>query len=104
MNGYVRYTVLIKQGRAPKNKGEIEMKKTLSHEQYDALSESVREAIDEMFQFTPLREGRLPCHIFTPHVTSFNSRPCVRGDPCYVDFTRRCAFQFTPLREGRLQG
>ena len=24
------------------------MKKTLSHEQYDALSESVREAIDEM--------------------------------------------------------
>ena len=77
-----------------------------------------------LFQFTPLREGRL---LFTMCIISpvyFNSRPSARGDGLQIivisaityfnsrpsargDLGRRadsyiiCTFQFTPLREGR---
>ena len=79
-----------------------------------------------LFQFTPLREGRLHC--VSPFLTQpayFNSRPSARGDafspPDFdplIDFNSRpsargdpipyrlqysaLVFQFTPLREGRL--
>ena len=34
-----------------------------------------------MFQFTPLREGRLRFYfVFSLKSKCFNSRPCVRGD------------------------
>ena len=78
-----------------------------------------------LFQFTPLREGRLCCHgnsgctaqfQFTPlregrpapragpvsARTYFNSRPSARGDAVICESSKyRRAFQFTPLREGR---
>ena len=79
-----------------------------------------------LFQFTPLREGRLKPLFFSGEDGYFNSRPSARGDrlartpalaPC--DFNSRPSargdrtagrrwqialiFQFTPLREGRLQ-
>ena len=57
-----------------------------------------------LFQFTPLREGRLS------HVLSewrprgyFNSRPSARGDQMEVIRLSVMLFQFTPLREGRHQ-
>ena len=77
------------------------------------------------FQFTPLREGRLPIRPVHPRVRGyFNSRPSARGDREFVHGAARvgisihapprgatCAaaswrfwlmqFQFTPLREGR---
>ena len=77
------------------------------------------------FQFTPLREGRLftpfliifiyisfnsrPCvrgdpapHFAVEPRSSFNSRPCVRGDRQYKKYKLAAGkFQFTPLREGR---
>ena len=81
----------------------------------------------DTFQFTPLREGRLqlsatvfqgvvvsihaPARGATPcdpigerFFSSFNSRPCERGDKISrVLWQQRLAmFQFTPLREGRL--
>src|SRR5699024_1672570 len=35
-----------------------------------------------LFQFTPLREGRLPARpVQNGWKMDFNSRPCVRGDP-----------------------
>ena len=33
-----------------------------------------------VFQFTPLREGRLSTKSKNMYVAGFNSRPCVRGD------------------------
>ena len=76
-----------------------------------------------LFQFTPLREGRLcrgalfgtPSHfnsrpsargdvrvIATPHIRFyFNSRPSARGDKFGRCYDERILFQFTPLREGR---
>ena len=56
----------------------------------------------EQFQFTPLREGRLPTEDSAVATPNFNSRPSARGDVC--GFLRRGItrlFQFTPLREGR---
>ena len=58
----------------------------------------------EIFQFTPLREGRrhrLPRDEGgMPH---FNSRPSARGDEGGESITASIVlFQFTPLREGRL--
>ena len=58
----------------------------------------------ELFQFTPLREGRL-AHPHSPQLLRqyFNSRPYVRGDMSYIrQVTKTDIFQFTPLREGRL--
>ena len=78
----------------------------------------------DIFQFTPLREGRRPPKGEAPLKDDFNSRPCVRGDalhrssmeaplnfnsrPCVrgdmdtaVVFISAAQFQFTPLREGR---
>ena len=55
-----------------------------------------------IFQFTPLREGRLEGACFGRCHRHFNSRPSARGD---VQRRRPGAgddlFQFTPLREGR---
>ena len=55
-----------------------------------------------LFQFTPLREGRL--HQQRPFAASsdFNSRPSARGDSMAGGFGGfNFPFQFTPLREGR---
>ena len=83
-------------------------------------------AVDILFQFTPLREGRRAAavelakldniSIHAPAggatcnrercaiiISDFNSRPCGRGDECDCTHANRsCKFQFTPLREGRL--
>ena len=59
--------------------------------------------IAELFQFTPLREGRL--HVSRHHLPAlyFNSRPSARGDPyVFPLLVAPTLFQFTPLREGRL--
>ena len=54
------------------------------------------------FQFTPLREGRLPLLTFRQGAAHFNSRPSARGDDTAHGWGRkRWKFQFTPLREGR---
>ena len=54
------------------------------------------------FQFTPLREGR-PGDWQNDHQGKyFNSRPSARGDPGDLKTQKSFAlFQFTPLREGR---
>ena len=55
-----------------------------------------------VFQFTPLREGRLCNFTRQCAVRHFNSRPCVRGDITHtLCFFQKFKFQFTPLREGR---
>ena len=55
-----------------------------------------------IFQFTPLREGRLPIRPVHPRVRGyFNSRPSARGDPIPAHGDSTFPFQFTPLREGR---
>ena len=57
------------------------------------------------FQFTPLREGRPDAHRRQgKHLDNFNSRPCVRGDVVLAGRPGCCKFQFTPLREGRPEG
>ena len=58
--------------------------------------------VNGMFQFTPLREGRLET-LWEKAVSqqSFNSRPCVRGDATPLINLLNSGFQFTPLREGR---
>ena len=56
-----------------------------------------------LFQFTPLREGRLR-GFKRPQwrLTYFNSRPSARGDAeDFGAFISMILFQFTPLREGR---
>ena len=80
-----------------------------------------------LFQFTPLREGRLrkagglesvynisihapprgatePCPLFWREYEYFNSRPSARGDHSSRQTATATLFQFTPLREGRHQG
>ena len=55
-----------------------------------------------VFQFTPLREGRLNAVQYEHSQDYFNSRPSARGD-IIID-SLACPihlFQFTPLREGR---
>ena len=77
-----------------------------------------------LFQFTPLREGRLAAEAATVRPYYFNSRPSARGDADSLGHSERIAyfnsrpsargddrfarpsaisrrFQFTPLREGR---
>ena len=76
-----------------------------------------------LFQFTPLREGRLDIRLLRSRRCYFNSRPSARGDssaerraicPCISIHApprgatrgchqpqKSCIFQFTPLREGR---
>ena len=54
------------------------------------------------FQFTPLREGRRLQILSTRKMAYFNSRPSARGDGMLrTIFASTSAFQFTPLREGR---
>ena len=54
------------------------------------------------FQFTPLREGRLPTRVSNSASIYFNSRPSARGDEADVqEAYTKAEFQFTPLREGR---
>ena len=55
----------------------------------------------EKFQFTPLREGRLPEWLPLPPAAHFNSRPSARGDAKICLERNARTFQFTPLREGR---
>ena len=58
--------------------------------------------VTEVFQFTPLREGRR--HGRRRHrqkYEHFNSRPSARGDSATSFIVPPSAFQFTPLREGR---
>jgi len=58
---------------------------------------------EKTFQSTPLREGRPIINPMTVRATSFNPRPCARGDaPATMWATMRIGFQSTPLREGRL--
>ena len=79
--------------------------------------------IGNLFQFTPLREGRRRCLPDGCESAYFNSRPSARGDADTNSFVKEgaisihapprgatgqkraartiCAFQFTPLREGR---
>ena len=56
----------------------------------------------QLFQFTPLREGR-PKRSSTGAGSRFhfNSRPSARGDPPQFTQMKHALFQFTPLREGR---
>ena len=79
----------------------------------------------QVFQFSPLREGRHGDHPRTKRKRYFNSRPCERGDlqvereygnstyisilapargatHCAQGDHRPLGFQFSPLREGRL--
>ena len=66
------------------------------------LNRALCGAPDTVFQFTPLREGRhAPERGGGTQLPDFNSRPSARGD--FVAFRQRlpCKFQFTPLREGR---
>ena len=55
-----------------------------------------------VFQFTPLREGRLNMEVTNNECIYFNSRPSARGDLFQRLHLFLCRFQFTPLREGRL--
>ena len=58
-----------------------------------------------LFQFTPLREGRLALSALPVRLTHFNSRPSARGDThTQEEMKKLLEFQFTPLREGRPQG
>ena len=55
-----------------------------------------------IFQFTPLREGRLHRCRGRCLPRYFNSRPCERGDYARGgNYDKSSKFQFTPLREGR---
>ena len=55
------------------------------------------------FQFTPLREGRRTAPKRQRNgLVNFNSRPCERGDRRWSNWRKSASlFQFTPLREGR---
>ena len=53
------------------------------------------------FQFTPLREGRRLSTTPLQGWNYFNSRPSARGDHSIDNLPSRGVFQFTPLREGR---
>ena len=60
-------------------------------------------SVYQIFQFTPLREGRHIRHVHVHCHPDFNSRPSARGDErCGGRAVNRIRFQFTPLREGRL--
>ena len=54
-----------------------------------------------LFQFTPLREGRLAAWRSACTRHYFNSRPSARGDEKQRRTRAATTFQFTPLREGR---
>ena len=57
--------------------------------------------MNKLFQFTPLREGRLCFSGMVSPLYYFNSRPSARGDGITVQAYSMIEFQFTPLREGR---
>ena len=60
--------------------------------------------IPDLFQFTPLREGRPGCGARHQKPRDFNSRPSARGDhQVAAEKDGQQRFQFTPLREGRHQ-
>ena len=55
-----------------------------------------------LFQFTPLREGRRQSSgAMSMTQIDFNSRPSARGDTNWGGKAMNKLFQFTPLREGR---
>ena len=67
-----------------------------------ATAENGAKYVKMGFQFTPLREGRLPPALARATRSYFNSRPSARGDPVRADAAiNGVLFQFTPLREGR---
>ena len=55
----------------------------------------------DVFQFTPLREGRPSTGNPAVQCQYFNSRPSARGDLRHKRRRAGGQFQFTPLREGR---
>ena len=67
-----------------------------------ATSALQRSPSGQLFQFTPLREGRRSTRGLPPCFDNFNSRPSARGDLSRRPRVRASGkFQFTPLREGR---
>ena len=55
-----------------------------------------------VFQFTPLREGRLSLVFSATSYGVFQFTPLREGRPFFLyDFCSAARFQFTPLREGR---
>ena len=74
--------------------------------QFSPLREGRRSIPEEdaetlLFQFTPLREGRRAEHDGVRHRQHFNSRPSARGDFTVCRARMYSIFQFSPLREGR---
>ena len=64
---------------------------------------TIKENDLDLFQFTPLREGRRRANILTQLNELFQFTPLREGRPekgAYLRAMHR--FQFTPLREGRL--
>ena len=63
---------------------------------------NIRKPLDNVFQFTPLREGRHASSATHAAPFYFNSRPSARGDATLSRrWSAESVFQFTPLREGR---
>ena len=55
-----------------------------------------------VFQFSPLREGRLPNGAAVPFSIRFQFSPLREGRPRYITVSDgQYLFQFSPLREGR---
>ena len=60
-------------------------------------------SLNTLFQFTPLREGRLVCTALhpLPPLISIHAPPRGATEFCVIRATDKSVFQFTPLREGR---
>ena len=66
------------------------------------LSGAAGDLFVTLFQFPPLREGRRARRFHQNHGAYFNSHPCARGDSLEVMAQDvEFLFQFPPLREGR---
>ena len=65
------------------------------------LALNVLSVLVQQFQFTPLREGRHSTAAAEMVAANFNSRPSARGDAQLHGSWFSISFQFTPLREGR---
>ena len=70
-----------------------------------ATTAATGKRVAAIFQFTPLREGRLLIGAGEFCLSDFNSRPSARGDEEVSSCSKsQYPFQFTPLREGRHGG
>ena len=66
-----------------------------------ATNLTVGSSTDYTFQFTPLREGRLPTSSEIPASPYFNSRPSARGDPQIIQpATEQANFNSRPSARG----